>query len=511
MRTWSMIGVVAVVGFVAAMPRDAAAKGVKQPAELIATISLGDARTLDGVRAFADAIQPGMSAMLTDEMVRHQLAAIVEAKALDGLDLFAPRYVLVVDGGSDARGLVLVGKVSDPKAFARGAGTAQTTVSRGWGAIGPKAAVRSVAKYALATLPSQPAVAAPTAVVYVTRVVDRYRDELQAFRAQTIAGMSGSQSTPQLSSIITTYIDGLYGLLSDGDRIVVTLDVGQNLGGLDVAVVPKRGSRLAAFIAAQRASDYALLDKLPAGATPMVMAGRIDAGPYRAGLLDAMAAMYGAAGKDMLEAIAAIMAASTGDLAIAMRMGGGKPMSMTQVFGVADKRAADAAIDRLLGILKAGRTVNMVGLATTFKTTGNLVHDGVVLKGYETTYDYSKLSVAQRAQLDTMSPGGKHVSRIATFDALGLMAVGGDPAAVIDAARGKRDHFTLGADATAYLASSRARKESFFAAIDFGAIVPTTSRGPGRWVMLSAGFADKAAHLRFAISAATVRTFAGQP
>ena len=99
----------------------AAAKGVKQPAELIATISLGDARTLDGVRAFADAIQPGMSAMLTDEMVRHQLAAIVEAKALDGLDLFAPRYVLVVDGGSDARGLVLVGKVSDPKAFARGA------------------------------------------------------------------------------------------------------------------------------------------------------------------------------------------------------------------------------------------------------------------------------------------------------------------------------------------------------------------------------------------------------
>jgi hypothetical protein len=152
-----------------------------------------------------------------------------------------------------------------------------------------------------------------------------------------------------------------------------------------------------------------------------------------------------------------------------------------------------------------------MGIATTFKTTTNLVHDGVVLKGYETTYDYSKLSAVQRAGLNMIGPDGKHVSRLATFDALGLMALGGDPAVVVDAARGKRPHITLSADAAAYVAGSLARKESFFAAIDLGAFAPTPSPGPARLVLMSTGFADKTAHLRFAISAATVRTLAGHP
>jgi hypothetical protein len=57
-----------------------------------------------------------------------------------------------------------------------------------------------------------------------------------------------------------------------------------------------------------------------------------------------------------------------------------------------------------------------------------------------------------------------------------------------------------------FLAGSRTRKESIAMVMDLGALA---GLGTGRLVMVSLGFADKNAHLRLTLPAATLRGMAG--
>jgi len=298
----------------------------------------------------------------------------------------------------------------------------------------------------------------------------------------------------------------------DSEQIVVTVDVTKDIGAVDVAMTPKAGSRLAKFVRAQRPSDYGLLAKLPAIKAPMLFAGHIESGPYRESLLAMVTAMYGqGASKDVTDAMTTIVGAATGELAMAGQMAPKQAFEFTQLFGLADQKIVDKALDRLLDRLKGGLTIDALGVATTLKTSNTVVHDGVSLKGYDVTYDLSKLSAENRATMEKTIPTGKAIhASVSTFDHLGLATMGGaDAAAAIDAARGKGGHFTPPPMIADFLLGSRARKESFVMAMDLAAVTGTGSTGQP--VILSAGFADKSAHLRFTLAAPTVRALSGQP
>jgi len=511
MGTWSRVaGLVLVLGFVAG--RDAAAKdGIKRPAELLVTISLGPDHTLDGMRAFANAIRPGAGSTLTEGLVRQQLAGMADVDSIDGLDPNASTYVLVVDDGAALKGAAVVGKVRDAKAIAA-LGAGLSVVKNGWAVVGAKPLVHKLAPYALATLPALAPVTSPTAVVYVPQVLARYQTEIGAGREQFLKQVATAQGSAQMSAMMESIVDGMFSLVADSEQLVVAVDVTKDVGAIDIAMTPKPGSRLAKFVTAQRPSDYGLLAKLPAVKAPMLFTGHIDSGPYRQGMLHILAMMYGqGASKDLVDAIATIMSTATGEFALAGQMAPKQPMEITQMFGLADQKVADKSIDRLLELFKAGLTFDAVGVATTIKTSITVVHDGISLKGYDVTYDLSKLSAETRANMEKMVPTGKAVhASIATFDQIGLATMGGaDAATAVDAARGKGAHFTPPAMIADFLIGSRARKESFMMAMDVAAFAGVG--GTGQPFIMSAGFADKAAHLRFTVPASTVRTLSGQP
>jgi hypothetical protein len=188
-------------------------------------------------------------------------------------------------------------------------------------------------------------------------------------------------------------------------------------------------------------------------------------------------------------------------------------MSITQLFGVTDPKTADRAIGALLDLFKSSRTTTMMGMTQTMTTNPKAtVHDGVTLRGYDTTYDLSKAQPMNRAMWEKMFPKTGVATRGGTFDKLAVVAAGADgtaaAAAVIDAARGKGARFAPPAVVADFLAGSRTRKESIAMVADIGAMagLPT-----GGMFMMSFGFADRNAHIRIALPAATLRTMAGQP
>src|SRR5688500_319633 len=67
------------------------------PEELLASVAIGPADTLNGLRAYLDAVQPGVSSFLSDDKVRAGLGEMVGASSLTGLDPKSWSYVLVAN------------------------------------------------------------------------------------------------------------------------------------------------------------------------------------------------------------------------------------------------------------------------------------------------------------------------------------------------------------------------------------------------------------------------------
>jgi hypothetical protein len=491
--------------------RTAAAQGKPaEPAELLMSVGVGPDSTLDSLRAYANAIQPGAGVMLTVPMLRKQITGMVTATSLDGLDDKGTLYVLAVDGGPALKGTVVVGKIADEARLQQGAAPAHLVKKNGWAVIGPKPVAEKVAPFALGTLSAQPISGPPIATIYTKNLMVRYKTEIADARTKLLGGLGAAGG--QMSGFIQSYFDGLLSALSDSDRVIVTFDATKDIAAVDLALVPKAGTRLAKLVALQQPADYALVGKLPASQAPVLVAGRLEAGPYRAGILEAMSQIYGpGTPAGMTAALGAIFKAATGEFAMGMQMMGGKGMEVTQLFGLADGKAADKAISQLLDAIKKPQTVTTMGMTVTHtanpKTT---THDGVTVRGYDVTYDLSKAAPESKAMMERMIPKTGLTGRIATFEQLGAVAVSADGnagvAAAIDAVRNKGKRYAPPAQVTDFLAGSRMRKESVAMVMDVGGLL---GMGPaGRALMLSMGFADKRAHLRITLPAATIRGFA---
>jgi hypothetical protein len=295
--------------------------------------------------------------------------------------------------------------------------------------------------------------------------------------------------------------------------VIITFDITKDVAAVDLALVPKAGTRLAKVIGLQQPADYALVGKLPATPAPFLVAGRLDAGPYRAGMLEAITQFYGpGTPTSMAAAIGGILKAATGDFAMAMQMMGGNGMEVTQLFGISDPKSADKAIGQLLDAFKKPQTVTTMGATITHTTSPNpTTHDGVAIRGYDVVYDLSKAPPDTRTMMEKMIPKTGLSTRVGVFDQLGVVGLAADGAAAakaaIDAARGKGKRYIPPAQVTDFLAGSRTRKESVAMVLDIGGLM---GMGPsGRAMMMSMGFADKRAHLRITVPAATLRGLAG--
>src|SRR5262245_32646578 len=107
MRISSILGCLA-LAFAVAGSRPAAAQGkAAPPPELLMTVGIGPDNTLDSLRAFANSVQPGVGMMVQTSLLRHQIAGMVTAISLDGLDENSTIYVLAVDGGPALKGVAV--------------------------------------------------------------------------------------------------------------------------------------------------------------------------------------------------------------------------------------------------------------------------------------------------------------------------------------------------------------------------------------------------------------------
>lgn len=505
------VGGIVLCGIVAVTPR-VNARPAPTPVDLLATVAIGPVATLRDLQAYLESIAPGAGEGLSDRSLRRDLAQAVGVSSLDGVDPASWMHLLVVSTpGSPEIGLLA--RVENATVLARSAGK-NALIKQGWAVLGSKRVIDRVGGYAIGTLAAEPAPQALGGTVYVSHVLARYRRELDASRKEI--AVRGQGSPDRMMQTMASAADGVIATLGDIERVTATLEVSRDAVALDLALTPKPRSRLAAFVAVQRPSDYALLDKLPASSSANVVAGHLEMGPYRDGLIDLMAAFYGAAGvRDMRTVMAALLKPATGEVAMTWSIAPKTGFSSDQLFGVSDAAAMDRAIAGALGRFKDGVTVDTPQMTMTIKADPSTPsHDGVALRGYDLAYDLSKAPPDQRVLLERMmNLGGRH-ARVAAFDAFGILVNAADAAAearrAIDAARGKAARFTPSQATAAFLAGSRQRKDSFAMTLDLTMLIammtgPPPAAAPTAPCGISLGFTDRAAHVRLAVPAANLR------
>ena len=480
------------------------------PPELMATIAISTGAGLQPIRDVANVIKPGAGAMLTEAVLKNLAANAVHASGLDGLDISGWAYMVVADGGD----VGMLGKVTDDKRLAASIGSGAILVAKDhWAFVGPKRVVDALGGYALDVLAKQQTPASPIAIVYVPNVLARYQAKVGE-----LVKLASASAQGQSADLVKAYFDGFLALAGDTARIAVAVESAPATATLDIAFEPLAGTRLAKFVGAQKASSFALLDKLPPTQAAMLFAGHLETGPYRAGLLEMMLKMYSApVGGELGKAIDAIMKASSGELAMAADIHPGSGIAVSQLFALDDPKSADVAVGHLLELFRTPKSFEVLGYTTTFKTVANApVHDGVAVRGYELAYDFSKLPAAQKKQLETLMPPTVG-ARIALFDGVASFVMGTKADAetnlVIDAARGKSSHFAPAKPVSDLLASARTRKDSAVFVMDFAALMASFGKGPAipgasAPGVVALGFADHRFHLRLSTPFATIKALA---
>jgi hypothetical protein len=493
-------------------------KAVLPPPALLVDVALPSLDGgLAGVRQFADAVQPGMSAMI----VERQLLAAAGVGSLDGAASDAPVHVLVVDPTQHERPMAVVVGVSDANKLKAAADAAGATIRArgGVAVVGPEPVVALVAEWALATLPTAKAPTAPTATAFSATLLANYRTQIAGFgdtMKQTMAATAGGNATA--GEIMVAYANGIVWTLENSERLELVLDAGTAGASLTFAVTAKQGSPLAGFIAAQAPSDFALLAKLPAGGAPMVLAGSWRLGPLRADFLAFMekilVGFYGApASAEMTKLLTAWADAATGEIAATIDMAPGR-MRMNQLVAVENGAAAHAATGAFFAqYAQKPLAVDSMGIKTTFTGKANAITvDGVGFHRYTSTIDTKGLPPEQ-AQAATLF-GKEHVGLVGAWDDVAGVTLGGDQAgakALVDASRGKGSPLVLPPRVAADLADVRARKESFYYYMDLGALmtaaVPAAAQvfSGSFGLTMAFGYQGERGHMRFAVSAAEVK------
>lgn len=238
-----------------------------------------------GARAaqFSRAVNPADPLPIRDEQLTAFGRGAIGFDGTNGLDHTSPITVIAVDlGDGSGTQLALVARVEDANRVQEQRGSA-TIVTRGdFAVIAQKPVADAVSAWAFEHLIVEPAPPSGFgAVIYVPEVLRIHGAHFDRFRAAFAKEVSGGD--PALERVLAAAGDAIRSVGDDAAELDITLDVVTELA-IDVAIVPKEGSALAAFVAAQKPSDFPLILRLPpAGAVPppVIAGGRVDPGPYR--------------------------------------------------------------------------------------------------------------------------------------------------------------------------------------------------------------------------------------
>lgn len=475
------------------------------PDGVVVTVSSASlTQALDGLRAFADAVRPGAGAGIpANAMLFAVLGGQIGAGALDGLDLSQPVHLVVIDGPSPV--LVLVARVADSKRLAQSRGGAALDEKDGWAVLGAESGVKAVAGWARSTLVPRRVSAQLTATAYVDRLKANHAAEIARFKQQMSASFSKME-------VLEMYGEGLASVVDDVNQATVSLAADGERFEVDIGVMARAGSRLAAFAAAQQPSDFALFQKLPASTSDSILfGGRLSMGPYREGLVALGNKMMGVDGTSYAEWMSKITALATGDVAATGSVADGA-MTMVQLFSVTDGVELDRLLREQLATMAKGLVVDSMGMKMTMTGVPEITrHGGVAVRGTRTTIDLATVPEMNRAMIESMYGDGL-MNRAAVVDKRAVVTIGGEQeriVAAIDALQGKARGYTPGPEVTGLLEESRRRRESLLMAVDLAAFRSMMQPGapahaPSGRMVIGLGVSGAAIHMRVGMSAKAV-------
>jgi hypothetical protein len=484
------------------------------PADVIATVSVAHPGAwATRLGAYVDKVAPGMGSQVDGKKLAMGLAAMLEAQSLDSLDLTQPVRVVIFDPKAHAHPFLVLATFTDAEALRRGADKLKIERDGGVSLVGPEAEVAAAKTWAFGALAKQAAPEAPTAEVWVKRVMDKYRADLEAFPAKMAeAGLAGP-----MQGVITGELRAFIAVGEQSERAFFSLDASGDEASVDIALAPLAGAPFAAFVKGQKPFEQKLLSLLTLPERPsMIMVGHMElrelGEPVYAIVAPLLASVTGRPADEALHKDwAAWLAHFTGDMAAVNWSEPGGGMDMVELVGVDDGEAAQTATETFLGsALTAGaRKVSFMNFDMEMSSAVKPKSaSGLTVHTFGIKWDLSKLMPLQAEMMKKMYPDGMKMA-FAGFGKTFGVTLGPKSeemlAALADATTA-RGHLPAFAQST--LDAAAKRGESFVMIMNLAALMnpfgaanaPAAQSG----MVWSMGFSDGRARLRMALPAAHI-------
>lgn len=347
-------------GFVAPeIPQAASAA----PASLMAELVLGNPNEqLTQLGLFADGVSAGAGAFITPLTFLQMLGSLVGGSSIEGLNLNAPLYVLVLD----SENVVLVATTGSEGALRSSVegGQLEVMTHGGFAAIGAPAALTAVAPYALSNLVHQKAPSLPTVNFHVAKV------------------MAGAQGDDVNGMIM----DQLERLGTDKNVMSALLDVLGNLSMMRVSLDASQrgvtlhmesdvtGGPVLDFLGSQRPSDFSMMERVGTGPWGIAVAGRLDFSVFAPLLV----AIGEAEANPILTQIAAQVPSLNGEMAFGINA----PESPEFAMGMdlTDAKGISQIVNALMSLASKQKNHEFDGMKATLKlasikTRGGSLHE----------------------------------------------------------------------------------------------------------------------------------------
>jgi hypothetical protein len=486
---------------------------IAAPPDVMVTVSLGHTSAFaTRLGRYVDQVSPGAGAQMNGRAIADIMAKMVGASSLDGLDLEQPVRLVVLNPKTHAQHPVLLGTFPDADKLRRGVGTLKVERKEGLALVGGEAEVAAVRDWALGPLAAARAPDAPTAEIWLDRVLTVFRPDLEgAAKNMGALGMGGT-----LQAVLEAEIKVLIAAGEQSERMTIAFDSTGDEASVDMALVPRAGTTLAGFIGAQKPFDPKFLDALPeAGTSAMVMAGHAVLGdlgePMYKLIGPFLADVAGRPFDDSFhKAWTEWMARFTGDFAAVSGLEPSGGTAMSEIIGVDDGPAAQKAVLGLFGTPGAARKASIMGIGLTFTATPAAAQHGTAsIDTFTMKFDTQSMPELQRTMMDRMYPNGINMAMAGygktlavtmgsqAIDRVNQLIDGAGKAplspyvrSVVDAAQKRNDSCVLVMNLAAFM----------------NPLAPAAARSG---LAMSFGFADKNAHVRMSMPAQHIAEVTG--